>query len=187
MEKPCIARPGLRRRAFEGGFESFHSQSIFTKFWELVHLLFIGVAVSYGLFSRRNVEVDFETHSNNYDDAQSSFVSRIFHVSPIFEDGYENPCGFDEKNLYQSWNSQFYRGESTVTVTNGSSVIGGESKTGSINFENETEVSHEQDQDSVVQTWNSQYFQGESVIVLSQPNYAIGEWEKPGQVLVTNR
>ncbi|OAY49397.1 hypothetical protein MANES_05G053100v8 [Manihot esculenta] len=156
-----------------------------SSFWELVHLLFIGVAVSYGLFSRRNAEVDFQTHSNNYDydDSQSSFVSRIFHVSPIFEDGHENSCGSDEKNLYQSWNSQFYRGESDVTVPNGSSAINEVSKTESINFEKETEISLEQDENNVAQAWNSQYFRGESVVLLSQANYGIGEWEKPAQVV----
>uniref|UniRef100_A0A2C9WPL7 Uncharacterized protein n=1 Tax=Manihot esculenta TaxID=3983 RepID=A0A2C9WPL7_MANES len=161
----------------------FINQSILTKFWEFVHFLFIGVAVSYGLLSRRNVEVDFDTHSNNFDDPESSYVSRIFHVFPSFEDGYENSCGADEKTVHLSWNSQCYRvGDSTVSVTNGSSVIDEQSKTGSINSENGTEISLEQDENSVGQAWNSQYLQGESVVLVSQANYEIGELEKPEQV-----
>ncbi|KDP28829.1 hypothetical protein JCGZ_14600 [Jatropha curcas] len=165
---------------------NFINQTILTKFWELVHLLFIGIAISYGLFSRRNAEVDFETPSGTFDDSQSSYVSRIFHVSPIFEDGCENPCGFDEKNVYpyQIWNSQFYRGESGVVVPNNSSVIDEQSKIGSLNSENgTTEISLENDENRVAQAWSSQYFQAESMVVLSEANYAIDDWGRHEQVV----
>ena len=32
------------------------NKSIFTRSWELLHLLIVGIAISYGLFSRRNTE-----------------------------------------------------------------------------------------------------------------------------------
>ncbi|XP_065859185.1 uncharacterized protein [Euphorbia lathyris] len=157
------------------------NHTLLNKFWELVHLLFIGLAVCYGLFSRRNSDLEFEmTHSN--DDSQSSFVSRIFHVSPIFEDGSEIQSGSDEKNAYLSWNSQIYKEESRsrsrsrVSVDNDEQVkIGG--------FPN-SEISFEQDENNVVQAWNSQCFHGESesVVVVSQANYASEHWGKPPNV-----
>uniref|UniRef100_A0A6N2NCD9 DUF4408 domain-containing protein n=1 Tax=Salix viminalis TaxID=40686 RepID=A0A6N2NCD9_SALVM len=179
----------------------FISQStIFTKFWDLAHLLFIGLAVCYGLFSRRNVEdFDFEPPPHYSDDSQSSYVSRIFHVSPIFEDGSENLTGFDDKNVYQNWNSQYYRGEAMVYDANGHELNktgtpysrgeytvdgtnGNErNKDGSLDAENGFENSFENVDSNVVQTWNSQYFQGESTAVVSQPNYSLGEYGNLGQ------
>ncbi|XP_002511605.2 uncharacterized protein LOC8265800 [Ricinus communis] len=168
---------------------NFVNQTLLTKFWELVHLLFIGVAVSYGLFSSRNVEGEFETTTQystcDFDDLQSSnnYVSRIFHVSPIFENGYENLSGSDEKNVYHTWNSQSYKDESSVTVTNGSSSsIDEKRKHGFIDHENGNEIPVEHDENTGVQTWNSQYLQGESVVVLSQVNYELDEWGKPSQI-----
>ncbi|KAG5231065.1 dentin sialophosphoprotein [Salix suchowensis] len=179
----------------------FISQStIFTKFWDLAHLLFIGLAVCYGLFSRRNVEdFDFEPPPHYSDDSQSSYVSRIFHVSPIFEDGSENLTGFDDKNVYQNWNSQYYRGEAMVYDANGHELNktgthysrgeytvdgtnGNErNKDGSLDAENGFENSFENADSNVVQTWNSQYFQGESTVIVSQPNYSLGEYGNLGQ------
>ncbi|GLT84330.1 hypothetical protein SLE2022_025660 [Rubroshorea leprosula] len=138
----------------------FINQTIFTKFWELFHLLFIGIAVSYGLFGCRNVNMGSEIHSRDPDDSQS-YVSRMFHVSSIFEDGYENSCGFDEKNVYKSWNSQHYQG---------GSVLGEQSKPGSFNVENGFENPGGYNEESVAQAWNSQYFQHESMVVVAQPN-----------------
>ncbi|KAK1562356.1 hypothetical protein Q3G72_010650 [Acer saccharum] len=54
---------------------------------------FIGVAVSYGLFCRRNVDADIETHTTNDDDSES-YVSRIFRVSSFFKDRFDNSCGY---------------------------------------------------------------------------------------------
>ncbi|CAK7347722.1 unnamed protein product [Dovyalis caffra] len=165
----------------------FVSQStIFTKFWDLAHLLFIGLAVCYGLFSRRNVEdFDFEPPPQYSDDSQSSYISRIFHVSPIFEDGSENSSGFDDKNVYQNWNSQYYRGDSMVNGTDGHELnkIGSqyykgepmvdfangneENKSGSLGAENGFENSFENGDSDPIQAWNSQYsqyYRGESMV-----------------------
>jgi hypothetical protein len=180
--------------------EFISHSTIFTKFWDLAHLLFIGLAVCYGLFSRRNVEdFDFEPPPHYSDDSQSSYVSRIFHFSPIFEDGSENLSGFDDKNVYQNWDSQYYRGESMVNDTNGLELnkIGqryyrGESMVdvangnernegGSSDAENGFENSFENGDSNVVQSWNSQYFQVESTVVVSQPNYSLVEYGNLGQ------
>uniref|UniRef100_A0A6N2MKL9 Uncharacterized protein n=1 Tax=Salix viminalis TaxID=40686 RepID=A0A6N2MKL9_SALVM len=107
----------------------FISQStIFTKFRDHAPLLFIGLAVCYGLYSSRNVE-DFDSESPPHypDDSQSSYVSRIFQVPPISYDGSENLSGYDEKHMYQNLNSQNYSGESMINGTNGHEL----NKTGS--------------------------------------------------------
>lgn len=135
----------------------FINQSIVTKFWELVHLLFIGIAVSYGLFCRRNVDlVESGLRSGDSVDSQS-YVSRMFHVSSIFEDECGDSVGFDEKRAN-------YRR---------SSVIGERSKVGSGNVENECERPSGGNGESVVQAWNSQYFQHESMVFVDQPNCAL--------------
>ncbi|KAL4600040.1 hypothetical protein ACB092_11G169400, partial [Castanea dentata] len=92
----------------------FINQTILTKFWELIHLLFIGIAVSYGLFSRRNAQMGMEETHSNFDNSLS-YVSRMLNVTSVFEDGFENPCGSDEKRV-QAWNSQYFQGESVVVV-----------------------------------------------------------------------
>ncbi|KAJ6879008.1 hypothetical protein NC652_032526 [Populus alba x Populus x berolinensis] len=174
--------------------------TIFTKFWDLARLLFIGLGACYGLFSHRNVEdFDFEPPPPYSDDSKSSYVSRIFHFSPIFEDGSENLSGFDDKNVYQNWDSQYYRGESMINDTNGLELnkIGqqyyrGESMVdvangnernegGSSDAENGFENSFENGDSNVVQSWNSQYFQVESTVVVSQPNYSLDEYGNLGQ------
>ncbi|KAJ6335100.1 hypothetical protein OIU78_011856 [Salix suchowensis] len=108
--------------------EFIGQSTIFTKFRDLAPLLFIGLAVCYGLFSSRNVE-DFDSESppNYPDDPESSYVSRIFQVPSISYDGSENLSGYDEKNMYQNLNSQNYSGESMINGTNGHEL----NKTGS--------------------------------------------------------
>ncbi|KAK9275699.1 hypothetical protein L1049_022966 [Liquidambar formosana] len=99
----------------------FISQTVFTRSWELLHLLFVGIAVSYGLFSRRNDETtEKETHSK-FDNAQS-YVSRFLQVSSVFDDEAEIPSGSDE-NKVQMWNNQYSRGEPMVVVAQEGSVL----------------------------------------------------------------
>ena len=176
--------------------------TILTKFWGLAHLLFIGLAVCYVLFRCRNVEdFDSEPPPQYSDDSQSSYVSRIFHVSPISYDGSENLSGFHDKHVYQNWNSQYYSGESMVNGTNGHELNKTESqycrddesmvddtngneqnKGGSLNAENDFENSFENGDSDVIQARNSQYFQSESMVVGSQPNYSLDEYGNLGQV-----
>ncbi|KAF7128024.1 hypothetical protein RHSIM_Rhsim11G0050900 [Rhododendron simsii] len=88
--------------------------------WELVQLLLVGIAVSYGLFSRRNDETEKE-HSSTFDNAQS-YVSRLLQVSSVFDDDSESPSVSDE-NKVQTWSSQYFRGEPVVGVAQQNSVI----------------------------------------------------------------
>ncbi|TKY55479.1 dentin sialophosphoprotein [Spatholobus suberectus] len=91
----------------------FINQSLLTRNWELLHLLFVGVAISYGLFSRRNDETEKE-HNTKFDTAQS-LVSRFLQVSSFFEDEAENPVESDETKV-QTWSSQHRRSEPVVVV-----------------------------------------------------------------------
>ncbi|XP_058189816.1 uncharacterized protein LOC131307361 [Rhododendron vialii] len=91
----------------------FINQSLHSRSWELVQLLLVGIAVSYGLFSRRNDETVKE-HSSTFDNAQS-YVSRLLQVSSVFDDDSESPSVSDE-NKVQTWSSQYFRGEPVVGV-----------------------------------------------------------------------
>ncbi|CBI29503.3 unnamed protein product, partial [Vitis vinifera] len=106
----------------------FINQTVFNRSWELLHLVFVGIAVSYGLFSRRNDETEKENHSK-FDNAQS-YVSRFLQVSSVFDEEVESPSGSGESKV-QTWNSQYYRGKPVVVVTQESSVIDEQSSKGS--------------------------------------------------------
>lgn len=93
----------------------FINQNLLTRNWELLHLLFVGIAISYGLFSRRNQNDETEKDNNNskFDTAQS-LVSRFLQVSSFFEDEVEtNPS---EETKVQTWNNQHYRNKPVVLV-----------------------------------------------------------------------
>uniref|UniRef100_A0A5B6ZRK7 Putative formin BNI1-like n=1 Tax=Davidia involucrata TaxID=16924 RepID=A0A5B6ZRK7_DAVIN len=91
-----------------------------TRSWELIQLLFVGIAVSYGLFSKRNDETEKE-YGSKFDNAQS-YVSGLLEVSSVFDEETESPTGFDD-NKVQTWNSQYYRDEPVVVVAQESSVL----------------------------------------------------------------
>ncbi|ESW11616.1 hypothetical protein PHAVU_008G045300 [Phaseolus vulgaris] len=174
----------------------FVSQTIVNKFWELLHLLFIGIAVTYGLFSRRNSELDTHveietTHSSADDNATvPSYVSKVFPVSTIFDDGYENgnanenPCGVDEKRMnmmMHCWNPQNFDGGAGVVCPNGGGTVGvfdEQYKTHLPISEDSfgySSVGCDGNGTNVVQAWNSEYYHSEPVVVVAQPNYKTGE------------
>jgi hypothetical protein len=103
----------------------FINQNLLTRNWELFHLLFVGIAISYGLFSRRNQEPDKDNNINNnnskFDSAQS-LVSRFLQVSSFFEDEsdhqIQNPSESEEITKLQTWSNhnQHYRNKSLVVV-----------------------------------------------------------------------
>ncbi|XAR70490.1 hypothetical protein NMG60_11027357 [Bertholletia excelsa] len=91
----------------------FINPTLHARSWEFLQLLFVGIAVSYGLFSRKTDETSKEQHSK-FDNAHS-YVSRLLQVSPIFEDEDNGPSGYCE-NKIQTWNSHYYREEPVVAV-----------------------------------------------------------------------
>lgn len=103
----------------------FINQTLLTRSWELLHLLFVGIAVSYGLFSQRNNEVEKENSSpsnspSKFENAQT-YVSRLLQVSSVFDEEGEILSGSDD-NKVQTWSNQYYRNEPVVVVANEHSV-----------------------------------------------------------------
>ncbi|KAK9102819.1 hypothetical protein Sjap_020073 [Stephania japonica] len=98
----------------------FIDQPLFTRSWELLHLLFVGIAVSYGLFSRKIVvEAEKDNHPMQTDQsfATSSYLSRILQVSS-FEDEPESSSSSDpeDSNKMETWNrSQYFRDDDAPT------------------------------------------------------------------------
>ncbi|XP_022777121.1 uncharacterized protein LOC111318523 [Durio zibethinus] len=101
----------------------FINQTLLNGSWELLHLLFVGIAVSYGLFSRRNDETEKEINNNQskFDNVQS-FVSRFLQVSSVFDDEVENLSGSDESKV-RTWSSRYYRNEPPVVVAKEQAVL----------------------------------------------------------------
>lgn len=81
--------------------ELFTNHTIVNKFWELIYLLFIGIVISYGIFSRRNTETipgkELSFESNN----PSSYVSQIL---PGLEDKEEEEE--EEGKVQQIWTNK---------------------------------------------------------------------------------
>ena len=118
-----------------------------------------------------------ETHSNF--DNSLSYVSRMLHVTSVFEDGFENPCGSDEKRV----SSQYFDSEHMPLCSNSNTVVEEQCEPQFSMSKNGLENPYGCDQNNVVQAWNSQYFQGESMVVVAQPNYGFDEFSKPGSVI----
>ncbi|KAF5729823.1 hypothetical protein HS088_TW20G00188 [Tripterygium wilfordii] len=110
---------------FSSQAPEFLNQTLHTRGWELLHLIFVGIAVSYGLFSHRYDETEKEQNNHNYAkfDNAHSMVSRFLQVSSVFDDEGETTSGSDE-NKIQTWSSKYYRNESSVVVAQDHSVLG---------------------------------------------------------------
>ncbi|RDX92736.1 hypothetical protein CR513_25085, partial [Mucuna pruriens] len=170
----------------------FVSQTILNKFWELLHLLVIGIVVTYGLFSRRNSEHDTHletTHSSAHDTTSApSYVSKVFPASTIFDDDddgceSENPCGIDEKRMMMMhcWNPQYFDGGPGAVGFNGDGTVGvfdEHYQTTPLPISQDSfgfSVGYDGNGTNVVQAWNSEYYHSEPVVVVAQPNYNTGE------------
>ncbi|XP_074577375.1 uncharacterized protein LOC141833779 [Curcuma longa] len=97
----------------------FIGESIFSRVWELLHLLFVGIAVSYGIFSQRNADPEMEKDSQPKDESPRSFVSQMLHVSPVFDEEGDSDI-IDSK--MRTWSSQIYRNEPETLVAKEASI-----------------------------------------------------------------
>ncbi|GAB2252432.1 hypothetical protein Droror1_Dr00005279 [Drosera rotundifolia] len=99
--------------------------SLITRSWEIIQLVFVGVAVSYGLFSRRNNEEHWgEATEGKLEGASAhdGYVSRLLSVSSVF-DGDDGDVGISGKGFdgddgeIERWSSQSqYRRNDPVVV-----------------------------------------------------------------------
>ncbi|XP_012070042.1 uncharacterized protein LOC105632305 [Jatropha curcas] len=109
----------------------FINHTLNTRGWEFLQLIFVGIAVSYGLFSRRNDETEKDSNSNNsntkFDNAQS-YVSKFLQVSSVFDDETDTPSRSDGVSTVQTWNNQYCRNEPVVVVETEHSVLDKEQK-----------------------------------------------------------
>ncbi|RRT60631.1 hypothetical protein B296_00015864 [Ensete ventricosum] len=99
----------------------FVGETISTGLWELLRLLLVGIAISYGLFGRRNADHDMEKEPpQKAGSSTQSFVSQILHVPSVFDDDEADcPLGGLDESKVQTWSSQYYRNEPVVVVANG--------------------------------------------------------------------
>ncbi|KMZ69898.1 hypothetical protein ZOSMA_203G00200 [Zostera marina] len=79
------------------------SEGILTRGWELIHVILVGIAVSYGLFCRKNVEycpiVEKDEVQLKVSDMSESYVSQILQVETVFD---EESSGMSVKNTAES-------------------------------------------------------------------------------------
>ncbi|KAL4385112.1 hypothetical protein GQ457_15G010670 [Hibiscus cannabinus] len=110
-------------QVFPSHAPQFIHQTLLNRNWELLHLLFVGIAVSYGLFSRRNDETEKYIYSNQSKfDSVQSLMSRFLQVSSVFDNQAEHLSGSDDGKA-QIWNSLYCRNEPPVIVAKQHSVI----------------------------------------------------------------
>ncbi|CAL1379650.1 unnamed protein product [Linum trigynum] len=113
----------------------FLSHTLDTRGWEFLHLVFVGIAVSYGLFSRRRNAAaaaycnaaaaaycnadrkETATSNNNKFDVTQSYISRFLPVSSVFDDDViGSGDGAETANKVQTWSSRYLRNEPVVVV-----------------------------------------------------------------------
>ncbi|XP_047977650.1 uncharacterized protein LOC125219656 [Salvia hispanica] len=133
---------------------AFIPPTVFAGFWEIIHLLFIGIAVSYGLFARRASQ--FVPDKS----ATDSYLSGISHISSIFDHGYENENDMLLDNYANCGDYQFLGNDDCVVVPSGVKI-------GSLLRDGEDEGGGDR-------AWHSHYTKGESLVVVSNAKCFVG-------------
>ncbi|KAE8712956.1 Homeobox-leucine zipper protein 4 / HD-ZIP protein [Hibiscus syriacus] len=110
-------------QVFPSQAPEFINQTLLNRNWELLHLLFVGIAVSYVLFSRRTDETEKENYNNQskFENVQS-LISRTLQVSSVFDEEAENLSGSDDIKV-QTWGSLYKRNEPHVIVAKEHCVV----------------------------------------------------------------
>ncbi|WOL07029.1 hypothetical protein Cni_G15764 [Canna indica] len=99
--------------------QATENQSVLTRTWELLHLLFVGIAISYGLFSRRNLDFDAGKETSVKADNSPSYLSDMLQVSSVFN--HDDFCSFHgalTETKTQTWSSQYHRNDPVVVIAN---------------------------------------------------------------------
>ncbi|XP_059312998.1 uncharacterized protein LOC132064125 [Lycium ferocissimum] len=132
----------------------FITQRIVTQFWELFHLLFIGIVVCYGLFCKRSSNKTYAETQHSRFDSSEVYASGMSNVASIFDVGVENYCGSDEKRVIPNWDSQFLHNGSREQER--FELVEGE-KIRSFSDENGAEIFCGSGDKRVMQNWDSQF------------------------------
>ncbi|KAG6382433.1 hypothetical protein SASPL_157897 [Salvia splendens] len=103
----------LRRTTSAQTAPDFFNQTFHSTSWELLQLIFVGIAISYGLFSKKK---DIGPHKDNYkiDNAQL-YLSKLLQVSSVIDDESESESVIEE-HKFEALNSQYHRGKAVVVV-----------------------------------------------------------------------
>ncbi|KAG8092567.1 hypothetical protein GUJ93_ZPchr0012g18975 [Zizania palustris] len=103
-------------------------EAFLAKAWELLHLLFVGIAVSYGLFGRRN---DAGRRADDEKDVAAAaaaaaaakpdagYVSQMLHDSLVFDDGGGDEVLDSPGAKVRSWSALHHPDEPVVMVATG--------------------------------------------------------------------
>ncbi|KAL6501533.1 hypothetical protein OROGR_026666 [Orobanche gracilis] len=101
----------------------FVIQTLHARIWELLQLILMGIAVSYGLFSKRNDETE-KYHGGSKPDNPQSYVARLLQVPSVFDD--ESECcqtTIEENTKVETLNSKYTRGEPVVVAVKQNPVV----------------------------------------------------------------
>lgn len=157
----------------------FVNQTLLNKFWELFRLLFVGIAVSYGLFSRRNIQVSVdEPRFSNFENPQS-YLSKMFHVASIFED-VDDLSVSDERKLSEVLYIQPNLGSVSDFNAQSRQQENFHYSIPKKRYENSHEFA---DTDNVGLACKSRYTRGGSVVVVAETNRSSGEWLESGAIV----
>ncbi|XP_009788264.1 uncharacterized protein LOC107775760 [Nicotiana tabacum] len=97
------------------------SKTLHTGSWEILQLILVGIAVSYGLFSKKSDdESDNEYHSNSKFD---NVKSRLLEVSSFFYDEAENHSVCDENRVETLSHYQYHSGKPVVVQEKHRAII----------------------------------------------------------------
>ncbi|XP_042011687.1 uncharacterized protein LOC121760135 [Salvia splendens] len=134
---------------------AFIPPPVFAGFWEIIHLLFIGITVSYGLFARRASQFVPDKSADARTDA---YLSGISHITSIFDHGYENDMLPD--NYANCGDYQLLGSDECVVVPSGAKI--------------RSLVRDGEDEGGGDQAWHSRYTKGESLVVVSNAKCFVG-------------
>ncbi|CAL4923839.1 unnamed protein product [Urochloa decumbens] len=139
----CVALLPLLPAAPEAGGEGGAGQAFLAKVCELLHLLFVGIAVSYGLFSRKNSAADHGLAAGGGAEKDASaaaaapepakadarYAWRMFRdsIAPfddeqeeyVLPDSPSNAAGGGGRERTRSWSALHHRPEDPVVVVSG--------------------------------------------------------------------
>ncbi|EEE51402.1 hypothetical protein OsJ_32467 [Oryza sativa Japonica Group] len=120
---PLVPSPQAPAAGGDGSCGGGRGEAFLAKVWELLHLLVVGIAVSYGLFSRRNNagrRGDEKDAAAQAKADSAGYVSQMIHDSLVFDDGggdvaLDSPGG----NRVRSWSAMHHPDEPVVVVATG--------------------------------------------------------------------